>query len=59
MDWAVNNGYLTKGFDKGLKLSKDADSSREAVAVDFWAATVALDACRRIGRCSLACRDHV
>lgn len=30
MDWAVNNGYLTKGFDKGLKLSKDADSSREA-----------------------------
>lgn len=30
MDWAVNNGYLDKSFDKGLKLSKDADSSREA-----------------------------
>ena len=34
MDWAVNNGYLTKGFDKGLKLSKDADSSREAFSQD-------------------------
>lgn len=34
MDWAVHNGYLDKGFDKGLKLSKDADSSREAFSQD-------------------------
>jgi integrase len=30
MDWAVNNDYLTKSFDKGLKLTKGAESSREA-----------------------------
>jgi len=30
MDWAVNNDYLTKSFDKGLKITKGADSSREA-----------------------------
>ena len=41
MDWAVNNGYLTKGFDKGLKLSKDADSSREAFSQDQVAALMA------------------
>ena len=34
MDWAVNNGYLDKSFDKGLKLSKDAGSSREALSQD-------------------------
>lgn len=34
MDWAVHNGYLDKSFDKGLKLSKDADSSREALSQD-------------------------
>ena len=34
MDWAVHNGYLDKSFDKGLKLSKDADSSREAFSQD-------------------------
>lgn len=34
MDWAVHNGYIDKSFDKGLKLSKDADSSREAFSKD-------------------------
>ncbi|MGY2181478.1 tyrosine-type recombinase/integrase [Pseudomonas agarici] len=34
MDWAVHNGYIDKSFDKGLKLSKDADSSREAFSQD-------------------------
>jgi integrase len=32
MDWAVNNGYLDKSFDKGLKPTKGADSSREALS---------------------------
>jgi len=27
MGWAVNNGYLDKSFDKGLKLTKGTDSS--------------------------------
>jgi integrase len=30
MNWAVNNGYLDKTFDKGLKLTKGADSSHVA-----------------------------
>ena len=34
MSWAVNNGYLDKSFDKGLKLTKDADSSRRAFSKD-------------------------
>lgn len=34
MDWAVNNGYLDKSFDKGLKPTKGADSSREAFSQD-------------------------
>lgn len=34
MDWAVNNGYLDKSFDKGLKPTKGADSSREALSQD-------------------------
>ncbi|MGV8736323.1 MAG: tyrosine-type recombinase/integrase [Pseudomonas asiatica] len=34
MDWAVHNGYLDKSFDKGLKPTKGADSSREAFSQD-------------------------
>ena len=34
MDWAVHNGYLDKSFDKGLKPTKDTDSSREAYSQD-------------------------
>lgn len=34
MDWAVNNGYLDKSLDKGLKPTKGADSSREAFSQD-------------------------
>jgi integrase len=34
MDWAVNNGYLDKGYDKGLKLTKGADSSRVAFTLE-------------------------
>ena len=34
MDWAVNNGYIDKSFDKGLKPTKGADSSREAFSQD-------------------------
>ncbi|MNF87495.1 Phage integrase family protein [compost metagenome] len=34
MDWAVHNGYLDKGFDKGLKPTKDTDSSRRAYSQD-------------------------
>lgn len=34
MDWAVHNGYLDKSFDKGLKPTKGADSSREAFSLD-------------------------
>ncbi|WP_339540373.1 tyrosine-type recombinase/integrase [Pseudomonas sp. RA_5y_Pfl1_P24] len=41
MDWAVNNGYLDKSFDKGLKPTKGADSSREALSQDQVAALMA------------------
>jgi integrase len=34
MDWAVHNGYIDKSFDKGLKPTKGADSSREAFSQD-------------------------
>jgi integrase len=34
MDWAVHNGYLDKSFDKGLKPTKGAESSREAFSQD-------------------------
>ena len=34
MDWAVNNDYISKSFDKGLKPTKGADSSREAFSQD-------------------------
>ena len=34
MDWAVHNGYLDRSFDKGLKPTKGADSSREAFSRD-------------------------
>ena len=34
MDWAVNNGYLEKSLDKGLKPTKGADSSREPFSRD-------------------------
>lgn len=34
MDWAVHNGYLDKSFDKGLKPTKDTDSSRRAYSQD-------------------------
>nr|WP_256585595.1 tyrosine-type recombinase/integrase [Pseudomonas sp. 02C 26] len=34
MDWAVHNGYLDRSFDKGLKPTKDTDSSREAYSQD-------------------------
>ncbi len=34
MDWAVHNGYLDKSYDKGLKPTKGADSSREALSQD-------------------------
>lgn len=30
LTWAVNNGYLEKAYDKKLKLTKGADSSRKA-----------------------------
>ncbi|MCZ2996091.1 hypothetical protein NYY81_18845, partial [Acinetobacter baumannii] len=30
----MNNGYLDKSFDKGLKPTKGADSSREAFSQD-------------------------
>jgi len=30
LSWALNNGYIERSFDKGLKLTKGADSSREA-----------------------------
>lgn len=29
LTWAVNNGYLERSFDKGLKISKGADSTRK------------------------------
>ncbi|WP_349292765.1 site-specific integrase [Pseudomonas sp. MWU12-2037] len=34
MTWAVNTGHLDKTYDKGLKLTKGADSSREAFSQD-------------------------
>ncbi|VVP36859.1 hypothetical protein PS874_04513 [Pseudomonas fluorescens] len=34
MDWAVHNGYLDKSYDKGLKPTKDTDSSRRAYSQD-------------------------
>lgn len=34
MDWAVHNGYLERSFDKGLKPTKDTDSSRRAYSQD-------------------------
>lgn len=34
MDWAVNNDYISKSLDKGLKPTKGADSSREAFSQD-------------------------
>jgi len=34
MDWAVHNGYLDKSFDKGLKPTKGAVSSRNAFSQD-------------------------
>lgn len=30
LTWAVNNGYLDRTFDKGLKIGKGAESSRKA-----------------------------
>lgn len=32
MTWAVNNGYLERSFDKGLKITKGADSTRKPFA---------------------------
>ncbi|MCY1280788.1 Phage integrase family protein [compost metagenome] len=34
MVWATDNGYLERSFDKGLKPTKDAESSREAFSPD-------------------------
>ncbi|AIL60300.1 tyrosine-type recombinase/integrase [Pseudomonas alkylphenolica] len=34
MDWAVNNDYISKSLDKGLKPTKGADSAREAFSQD-------------------------
>jgi integrase len=34
MDWAVHNGYIDKSYDKGLKPTKDTDSSRRAYSQD-------------------------
>ncbi len=34
MTWAVNNNYLEKSYDKGLKIAKGADSARKAFSVD-------------------------
>ena len=34
MTWAVNTGHLDKTYDKGLKLTKGADSTREAFSQD-------------------------
>lgn len=53
MDWAVNNGYLEKSLDKGLKPTKGADSSREAFSQDQvkalmdYAKTLPVDAWQR------------
>ena len=34
MDWAVNNDYISKSLEKGLKPTKGADSSREPFSQD-------------------------
>lgn len=34
MDWAVNNGFLERSFDKGLKIEKGADSERRPFSRD-------------------------
>ncbi|KTT07562.1 integrase [Pseudomonas oryzihabitans] len=34
MEWAVNNGYLDKSFDKGLKPTRNTDSSRKEFSPD-------------------------
>lgn len=41
MDWAKNNGHLDRSFDKGLKPSKDAESSREAFSTEQVVALMA------------------
>ncbi|XSS64772.1 tyrosine-type recombinase/integrase [Pseudomonas sp. B11] len=53
LDWAVHSGYIDKSFDKGLKLSKDAESSRKAFSQDqvqllmFYANGLIADAWQR------------
>ncbi|RMM38478.1 putative phage integrase [Pseudomonas coronafaciens pv. oryzae] len=34
MGWAVNNGYLDRSFDKGLKIEKGAESTRKPLTQD-------------------------
>lgn len=34
MDWAVNNGFLDRSFDKGLKIERGADSERRPFSRD-------------------------
>jgi integrase len=34
MGWAVNNGYLARSFDKGLKIEKGAESTRKPLTQD-------------------------
>lgn len=34
MDWAVNNGFLERSYDKGLKIEKGADSERRPFSRD-------------------------
>ncbi|MQG91682.1 site-specific integrase [Pseudomonas sp. MN1F] len=31
MDWAVNNGFLERSFDKGLKIERGAESTRKPI----------------------------
>ncbi|WP_249583643.1 site-specific integrase [Pseudomonas viridiflava] len=34
MDWAVNNGFLERSFDKGLKIERGAESTRKPMTRD-------------------------
>lgn len=34
LDWAENNGYIEKGYHKGLKIEKGAESEREPLTQD-------------------------
>lgn len=34
MDWAVNNGFLERSFDKGLKIERGAESTRKPLTQD-------------------------